>query len=172
MSHALQNHWSAWCDQAYSGRSTQDYESSLHKFCSIATVEEFWGCYHHLPSLQALTPRSGYHLMKGDCRPMWEDARHQAGGVWQIRVRKAQGELVWKELLIALVSDQYRDHIHPNDDINGVSITNKQSEYLLQVWMTSRAGEQQTINYLKSLVPEVQPTQPVAFRSCTSLISA
>lgn len=172
MSHPLQHSWSAWCDQAYAGRTTQDYEASLHKFCCITTVEEFWGCYHHLPSLQTLTPRSGYHLMKGDCKPIWEDQRHYGGGVWQIRVRRSQGELVWKELLLALVSDQYRDHIHSKDDISGVSITNKQSEYLLQVWMTSSAGEQQTINYLRSLVPEVQPTQPISFRSCASLISA
>ena len=169
MSHPLQHRWSVWCDQAYPGRSTQDYESSLHLFCSLASVEEFWGCYHHLPSLQTLSPRSGYHLMKGDCRPLWEDDR--AGGVWQIRVRRTQGELAWKELLLALVSDQYRDHIHPKDDIRGVSITNKHSEYLLQVWMTSSAGEQQTIHYLRSLLSEV-PTQPVSFRSCTSLISA
>ena len=172
MTYPLQHTWSAWCDQSFPGRTVQDYESTLHKFCSISTVEDFWGCYHHIPSLQTLTVKSGYHLMKGDCKPIWEDNTHKSGGVWQLRIRKSQGELVWKELLLALASDQYRDFIHPKDDINGVSITNKQSDYLLQVWISSSAGESQTIDYLKSLVPEAQYTQPVAFRSCSSLISA
>lgn len=85
----LQHTWHAWYDHASPGRNSKSYEQTLHKICSFFTVQEFWGCYNNLPALQTLSVKSGYHIMKENVKPMWEDSAN--GGVWTLKVNKDDG---------------------------------------------------------------------------------
>jgi hypothetical protein len=101
----LEHEWTAWYDHARPGRTANDYEKTLHKYCVFNTIQTFWGTFYNMSALQTLPVKSGYHIMKSDAKPVWEDSKNRTGGIWQIRIRKDDGPLVWKELLMALVSD-------------------------------------------------------------------
>ncbi|CAG9324142.1 unnamed protein product [Blepharisma stoltei] len=163
----LQHNWNAWYDHGDPKRTSKSYEQTLHKICSFHTVQEFWGCYNNLPVLTTLSNKSGYHIMKTGVKPIWEDPENS--GVWQLRIKKEDGVQVWKEILIGLVSGQY-DAALENFPINGVSISNKQGEYLLNIWTHNSSENNKIPEFFLSLCPNIQPTSSPSFRCCSNLI--
>lgn len=46
-------------------------------------------------------------------KPLWEDPQNERGGAWNFRIAKASTPVVWRELLMALVGEQFEDTIAP-----------------------------------------------------------
>ena len=159
--------WNAWYDHAAPGRSAKDYEKSLHQVCTVKTVQEFWGCFNNMPALQSLSLKCGYHFMKNEVKPVWEDPTNRKGGVWNLQARREDAPLVWKEILMAIIGDIYKDSVK-SCEVNGVSISKKKADYLITIWVSSPDGKAAIMDYLCNLFPKVKVEQQ--FHDCLSLM--
>lgn len=164
----LQDSWSAWFDNAQPGRSAEDYGDSLAKICSVLTIQDFWGCFNNLPALQTLPMKSGVHFMKKGVKPLWEDLTNRRGGVWHFRLRKEDGAYVWREFLVAVLSDDSFDKV--GSEVTGLSLTNRPSEYLVQIWTPSDKLIPAMLGYFEGLVPTINFQSAPLFKTCASLI--
>lgn len=170
MSLLLEHTWSAWYDYAAPNRSAEDYEQTLHQLCTINSLQDFWGCYNNMPALQTLPFKCGYHIMKNNVKPAWEDLSNRNGGVWQFKIKKESGVLLWKETLMALVSDSYKDFMPAGVDVNGISISNKQSDYFINLWITTDQENEQVVKYFLKLAAGIETSNPPVFKTCASMM--
>lgn len=166
----LEHEWKAWFDHSTPGRSAKDYEKGLFPICTVKTVEDFWGCFNNLPSVSTLDSRSGYHFMILGVKPAWEDEKNVNGGTWKIRVNKSEAEEVWKELLMSLIGDTYKDEI--KNQVNGVSISCKQSEFVFTLWFKEDSQTVQIRKYLNNLLPQVKLVADPSYSSCKNLVTS
>jgi translation initiation factor 4E len=168
MSLLLEHEWNAWYDHSTPGRSAKDYDKGLFALCTMKTVEDFWGCYNNLPTLSSLDSKCGFHFMIKGVRPVWEDDANKNGGVWRIRVQKEAAEAVWKEILMSLVGDVYVDEV--GITVNGASIANKGTEYVLTIWMSKDVQSVDVVKYFLGLCPQVSLVADPAYQSCLILV--
>ncbi|XP_065178077.1 eukaryotic translation initiation factor 4E type 3-B-like [Sycon ciliatum] len=154
--HQLNTAWTFYFDRTVYGTTPADYVANLKKIYTVHCVESFWGIYNNIPSPGQIQMRCGYHLMRGTRKPMWEDVPE--GGSWKFRVPKSCAERVWKELLLAVIGEQFSGYIHKDDQICGVSISTRQADDILQVWnlKSELAPQGKVIDKIRDLVPDVQ----------------
>ena len=76
------------------GATAEEFKNSLVKISEVATVEDFWRVYHHIPTVDALAAGASYHLMQASRQPLWEDEANCHGGTWRFRVAK-QHSVSW-----------------------------------------------------------------------------
>jgi len=104
----LQNAWSFWHDKFIGpNQSVEDYEKNLQELFSFSTIQGFWTCFNNLPTPDKLKAKSSYHMMKTGIRPIWEDPNNADGGFWAMRVKKEDTTKVWKELVLAVIGEQF-----------------------------------------------------------------
>ena len=166
----LEHEWNAWYDHATPGRTAKDYDKGLFTLCTVQSVEDFWGCFNNMPALHTLDHKCGFHFMLKGVKPAWEDTANKPGGIWKIRVKKDDAACVWKEILMALVGDTYKDSIAV--DINGISITNKQSEYVFTLWISKDVQAADVIQYFLDLAPHVTLVADPFYQSCSMLLQS
>jgi translation initiation factor 4E len=100
-------------------RNQENYEKSIKKIGSFATVEDFWAYYNHLTRPNELQWSCDYHLFRSGIKPMWEDEVNRKGGKFIVRIPK-KARLVsryWEDLILAFIGQQFGDC---NDDVCGV----------------------------------------------------
>jgi len=163
----LEYEWECWYDHAVSGRSAQNYEDTLHKVCTLRSVEEFWGCYAHLSGIHALGPKCGYHFMKKGVKPMWEHPQNKEGGIWQFKVPKESAQTVWKDFLISVIGHSYSEFL--KEQVNGISITNRQGEFYINMWVDSQDPQNGVANWFAE---QTQVPAKSVFKTCFSLIKS
>ncbi|XP_037582539.1 eukaryotic translation initiation factor 4E type 3 [Dermacentor silvarum] len=131
----LQTEWTFWLDKIEGrGISAAEYTASLKKIYTVNTVQGFWAVLHHIPDVCELGMRHTYHLMRGQRRPLWEDPENQRGGTWRIRCHKKHTPVVWKELILAAIGEQFAEDVRPGDDICGVSVCVREKDDIVQLW--------------------------------------
>eukprot|EP00111_Clytia_hemisphaerica_P024145 TCONS_00071184-protein len=93
--------------------------------------------------------------MRDDRRPLWEDEANIKGGYWKMRCPKNKTPLVWKELLLALIGEQFKDLISEADMIVGASVSIRDRDDILQIWnnRSVEASDAKVIKKLGELVP-------------------
>jgi len=75
--------------------------------------------------------------------PLWEDPANIHGGEWIFRVDKAHAQDVWRELVFAVIGEQYSDFLElEGDEICGISVSARPVDYVFQLWHSSY-GEQE-----------------------------
>ena len=97
------------------------------------TVQGFWSVFNHIPSLEELPYGSYYHLMREERPPLWEDPHICNGGTWRMKCKKQDTPIVWKELLLASIGEQFEDSLAKGDDICGLSVSPRDRDDIIQV---------------------------------------
>jgi len=158
----LQNAWSFWHDKFIGpNQSVEDYEKNLQELFSFSTIEGFWTCFNNLPSPDKLKPKSSYHMMKIGIRPIWEDPNNANGGFWVMRVRKEDTETVWKELLLAVIGEQFSMSLEPGDDICGVTVSIRREDNIIELWTRdSNLKSQNIFKIINQIMPDVDLKAP------------
>ena len=72
--------------------------------------------------------------MKEGIRPIWEDPENATGGMWTLRTQKEDTEAIWKELLLAVIGEQFSKNLSSGDDINGVTVSIRFKDNIIELW--------------------------------------
>jgi len=158
---ALENAWCFWHDKFIGGLSGAEYEASLHKLCTFNTVQDFWKYFNNLPPVDKLRPKSSFHLMKDGISPLWEDPKNASGGFWALRVKKEDTAMVWKELVLAIIGEQFEPVLANGDEICGLTVSIRQYDDVVRLWNTNASTSTPSLlNRIKELLPDVELRNP------------
>lgn len=158
----LENSWSFWHDKFIGpGLSAEEYEASLQKLCTFGTVQDFWKCYNNLPPIEKLRFKSSFHVMKSGISPLWEDPKNANGGFWAMRVRKDDTAYVWKEVILALIGEQFEGSLGEGDEICGLTVSIRQHDDIIRIWNTNAsANSSGLLGRLKEIIPKAELRSP------------
>ncbi|XP_033111276.1 eukaryotic translation initiation factor 4E type 3-like isoform X1 [Anneissia japonica] len=154
----LNTPWTFWVDRSVPGTTAAQYEAELRKIYTFHTVESFWKVFNNIPDPSCLATRCSYHLMRGTNKPIWEEPCNAHGGDWKLKVPKNQSSIVWKEVLLAAIGEQFADCFAEGDDICGVSISRRGMEDVIQIWNASTLLHEQStvVQKIMQLLPDFQ----------------
>lgn len=95
------------------------------------------------------------HLMAEGVKPLWEDPRNTHGGFWTLRVYKSDSPQIWNELVLAAIGDQFQLHLAEGDELNGVTVSVRLSDDVVQVWNkdASELAREKLFKRIKQLLP-------------------
>lgn len=118
---------------------TENMRSRVKVLFHFSTVQGFWKCYNSkIKEFHDLHPKHFFHLMRmvddKHIEPIYEDPENKNGGEWIFRVPSTKADAVWRDLLLAVIGEQFADVLTEGDDICGVSISKRQVDYVYQVW--------------------------------------
>jgi len=158
----LQNAWSFWHDKFIGpNQSVEDYEKNLQELFSFSTIQGFWTCFNNLPTPDKLKAKSSYHMMKTGIRPIWEDPNNADGGFWAMRVKKEDTTKVWKELVLAVIGEQFSMFLEPGDDVCGITVSIRAYDNIIELWTHNATLRSKNIfKKITQIMPDVELKNP------------
>ncbi|CAI2176017.1 2443_t:CDS:2 [Funneliformis geosporum] len=130
----LANEWTFYHDKYVANATPEEYEENLKSVATVTTVQSFWSVYNNILGPEQLQLRSSLHFMKNGIRPVWEDPHNENGGAWSFRVNKSNSQVVWRELLMLLIGEQFEDVISKDDDIFGLTVSSRYNSDIFAIW--------------------------------------
>ncbi|KAL9650526.1 hypothetical protein ABK040_004745 [Willaertia magna] len=151
----LKSNWRFWHEKVADPEAWKNLDH-LNDLCEFGTVQEFWSCFNNLPSISCLKVKESYHLMKNvnnkddemqtksqiRITPTWEDPLNKKGGEWVFRIGKDHGETVWRELVLAIIGEQFLQVLQTDDEICGVSVSVRPTDYVFKIWNKLAGSEE------------------------------
>jgi hypothetical protein len=71
--------------------------------------------------------------MSDNVTPIWEDNNNKNGGAWSILVNSDNAFELWEKLSVDLVSETIF-----NNNINGISINQKNNIFIIKIWNNNK----------------------------------
>uniref|UniRef100_A0A1D1XZK2 mRNA cap-binding protein n=1 Tax=Anthurium amnicola TaxID=1678845 RepID=A0A1D1XZK2_9ARAE len=130
----LTNEWTFYHDKYVANATPEEYEENLKSVATVNTVQSFWSVYNNIIGPEQLQFRSSLHFMKSGIRPVWEDPHNENGGAWSFRANKSDSKVVWRELLMLLIGEQFEDVVAKDDDIFGLSVSSRFNSDIFTIW--------------------------------------
>ncbi|KAG0016464.1 Eukaryotic translation initiation factor 4E type 3 [Podila clonocystis] len=142
----LKNDWVFWHDKFVANATPAEYTENLKEISDVSTVQTFWSVYNNITGPERLSLRCSLHFIHKGVKPLWEDPKNEHGGAWNFRTAKADTAFVWRELLMALIGEQFEDTIAKEDQIFGLSVSARWNSDIFQIWnMNSALKENSTV---------------------------
>ncbi|KAG0005862.1 Eukaryotic translation initiation factor 4E type 3 [Entomortierella chlamydospora] len=142
----LRNEWVFWHDKFVANATPAEYTENLREIADVNTVQSFWSVYNNITGPERLTLRCSLHFIHKGVKPLWEDPKNEHGGAWNFRTAKGDTAFVWRELLMALIGEQFEDTIAKGDQIFGLSVSARWNSDIFQIWnMDSSLKENATV---------------------------
>ena len=79
---------------------------------------------------------------------MWEVPEHQEGGVWNLRVNKGYANLLWENLILGFIGEQFSFA----DEVTGIILNLTAHNDRLSVWMRHGTNQQRVKEIKKDLI--------------------
>lgn len=168
--HRLQYTWCIWEHTD----DKKDYNANISKICTFDTVEDFWRCFHCIPTPSAFFTASkmqrelvgnrsvvSYSIFKEGIEPKWEDPKARLGGEWRIRRFKNIDEVsfIWVETVLALIGGT----MEPYDKILGVRVVDSShtTKYLynIEIWSSDMESLADIKNHINDSLPMIDPSK-------------
>ncbi|KAF9922859.1 Eukaryotic translation initiation factor 4E type 3 [Linnemannia zychae] len=158
----LRNEWVFWHDKFVANATPAEYTENLKEIADVNTVQSFWSVYNNITGPERLTLRCSLHFIHKGVKPLWEDPKNEHGGAWNFRTAKGDTAFVWRELLMALIGEQFEDTIHKDDQIFGLSVSARWNSDIFQIWnMDSSLKESSTVmEKVKEILKDIQIQSP------------
>ncbi|ELP93546.1 eukaryotic translation initiation factor 4E type, putative [Entamoeba invadens IP1] len=137
--HPLARSWTFWVDDfAIKNASMEEFEKNLKTIGTCHTIEGFWNLFGTLPSIELLQDKKiTIHFMENGVKPLWEDKKNIKGGTITVKCPKEETAIIWKELLVLVISNKDCETIHKGK-INGVSVSMKKANNLIGIWVDTK----------------------------------
>ena len=159
MSDRLAREWMFWKDEFVEKNAPKSrYEASLKPLGKCGTVHGFWESWSAVPSVEVLQDKKvTIHFMQSGVKPMWEDRANVRGGTVTIRCDKDVTAVVWRGLVIDLISGA-QDRDLGDGTVLGVSVSMKRRNNLLIVWLntTGTAFHEAVTARILALFPQLK----------------
>ncbi|XP_051163396.1 eukaryotic translation initiation factor 4E type 3-like [Leptopilina boulardi] len=154
----LQTPWTFWLDKAISGTTTEEYKANLKKIYTVNTVQSFWAVFNNIPNPSEIQIRYSYHLMREERYPLWEEPINQRGGTWRLKCHKSETSIVWKEVVLAAIGEQFSENLAEGDEVCGVTVSIRERDDLVQIWNENAAlaSKATILDKIHKLLPEIE----------------
>nr|XP_018266437.1 uncharacterized protein I303_00412 [Kwoniella dejecticola CBS 10117]OBR88595.1 hypothetical protein I303_00412 [Kwoniella dejecticola CBS 10117] len=128
--HPLRQDWSISYVHRPPGAKV-DYEKEIRKVATFGSIESFLHLYSHITPPNELPPVTDILVFESRIkRPgVWEEMRD--GGKFTIRLVHPITPLLFENLLLALIADQFEE----TDHVVGCVLSVRQTEDILSVWV-------------------------------------
>lgn len=63
--------------------------------------------YQHIKRPSEFDKETIINVFVKGIKPMWEDPEHSQGGAWSFCARKGHSDMLWENLLLGLIGEQF-----------------------------------------------------------------
>ena len=120
--------WNVWYHHILNDWTLSGYK----KIYTINTIKDFWDIYNNINLIEELNNLHLY-FMRDNVTPIWEDNNNKNGGAWSILVNSDNAFELWEKLSVDLVSETIF-----NNNINGISINQKNNIFIIKIWNNNK----------------------------------
>jgi translation initiation factor 4E len=132
-------------------KGESQYANTVKKIADFDNVNDFWKIFQHMKKPENLQSGIEFHLFKNDIKALWEDESNEKGGRVSIKLKKDSSSLVWQEIILNFIGDNFNDKV--KEEINGIVISIRKEFNFLQVWF--KTYEKNNINEINKNLREI-----------------
>ena len=154
---ALQHEYSVFARQI-----SFDFEKAMKPMANFSTIAQFWNLYSHVKRPSDFEKDTCLNVFIKGIQPKWEDPCHEVGGAWTFRARRAHANMIWENLLLGFIGEQFET---VNED-TGVLVNASTSEFnKFQVWFRHGRNEEIKAQVRKDFlrIIELSPDTQLSF---------
>ena len=117
--------------------SPEETKWTLNTFVNVGTMKTWYQFWAIMDTLKTETLSEGmFFMMRDPSPPLWESHHHIRGGCYSFRCQKKEAADICVNYMIATMLNIVS---HPNNQINGLSISPKRGFNIIKVWNTDAA---------------------------------
>ena len=133
--HPLEHEWTFWYFYQDKNRA---WEENLRTIKTVSTIEDFWAVLNWIEPPSRLQTGADYSLFKAGISPDWEDMSNRKGGRWVVDCGRQGLDGDWKEVIMAMVGQQFGEA--QDTQVNGAVVSLRNRGDRVAVWVREVAG--------------------------------